>query len=650
MIATEIICPIDYTMNSGSSDGSMAKSNEAEDMRAEWRDRFAAAERYMEAQYGVMQRIVAYETDPAIPNGLDRVRRTRVAYVSLPPFEMERQVNASPDNLQKAIDYVELTIKIKKNEQLLDDWLRSLDAKAVDPLFRYVESQLRLKADPEHDIFVLGGSSAAALKQDLRVRGYQRVLDHSALLHAAHPPKLDEERLKNMLSELPGIFAVKPQTIWYLDIDRPESARTIIEQLSVQINLLYLNRNNREILGELWTRQFIDNLPATVARGKSLFALRNAFAGYSALVLGAGPSLEPALEWLKGRRERPLVICAFKALNALTVAGVTPDIVVCMDPKQTLRHLGTANLRGVAAFAVEMAANAALVEAIVDCPLLPFLGSDVTVELSRAVDVANLPIVGTGGSAVHVALQLAVLFGCTDIALAGADFGFPENRLYASGAGTGDQFKVAADGKSYARQPLDSHFRAGSLLSVPANDGTSIGASVEMIEFRQWTERFIAGASADSASLRFYNVARQGAIIQGAPWIDIAEFRGKAVDFDLRARIDMATVVTKTNLKSLPERLLARASKLRAFEATCGRVSADIGVYEKVIASAEQLPEVTALLAKQLIAVQEHVEQVRAGGGSASPELLKTLALKAAATANELALQYAKAAKVARSL
>jgi hypothetical protein len=145
-------------------------------------------------------------------------------------------------------------------------------------------------------------------------------------------------------------------------------------------------------------------------------------------------------------------------------------------------------------------------------------------------------------------------------------------------------------------------------------------------------------------------VARQGAIIQGAPWIDIAEFRGKAVDFDLRARIDMATVVTKTNLKSLPERLLARASKLRAFEATCGRVSADIGVYEKVIASAEQLPEVTALLAKPLIAVQEHVEQVRAGGGSASPELLKTLALKAAATANELALQYAKAAKVARSL
>ena len=95
----------------------MAKSNEAEDMRAEWRDRFAAAERYMEAQYGVMQRIVADETDPAIPNGLDRVRRTRVAYVSLPPFEMERQVNASPDNLQKAIDYVELTIKIKKNEQ-----------------------------------------------------------------------------------------------------------------------------------------------------------------------------------------------------------------------------------------------------------------------------------------------------------------------------------------------------------------------------------------------------------------------------------------------------------------------------------------------------------------------------------------------------
>ena len=627
----------------------MAKSNDGEDMNAEWRDRFAAAERYMEAQYGVMQHIVADERDPAIPIGLDRVRRTRVAYAALPPFEMERQVNASPDNLQKAIDYVELTIKIKKNEQLLDDWLRSLDEKDVDPLFGYVESQLRLKADPEHDVFVLGGSSAPALKQGLRVRGYRRVLDHSAFSDAAHPAKVDEERLKKSLSELPGIFAVKPQTIWYLDIDRPESARTLIDQLSVQINLLYLNRNNREILGELWTRQFIDNLPATLAHGKSLLALRNAFAGYSAIVLGAGPSLEPVLEWLKGRRERPLLICAFKALNALTAAGVTPDIVVCMDPKQTLRHLGAANLSGIAAFAVEVGANAALVEAIVDCPLLPFSGSDVTVELARAVDVANLPIVGTGGSAVHVALQLAVVFGCTDIALAGADFGFPENRLYASGAGTGDQFKVAADGRSYARQPLDSHFRAGSLLSVPANDGTSIGASVEMIEFRLWTERFIAGTSTDGASHRFYNLARQGAVIEGAPWIDVAAFEGKSVDFDLRARVATATGVTKINLKSLPERLLARASKLRAFEKTCRAVSADIGAYEKVSAAAEQLPEITALLAKQLIAVQEHAEQVRAGGGAASPELLKTLTLKAAATANELALQYAKAANVSRS-
>lgn len=623
----------------------------------EWVDRLAMAERYLEAQYALMALIVGNESDEGISPAFDTMRRARVAFAAIPPLTAEQETEASRSNIDGAIKFLETSLTLKKNEKLFADWLRSLDEKSVDPLWRFLEQQLALKADPQNDLFVVGGVSGGELRQRLAARGYRRLLDWMDIADPENPDVIDERDIKQKLSALPDMLAVKPQNMWYLDFEDTRNFKSVIEQVTNRVNLLYVNRNTTELMGELWTRQLIENLPALVSNGRSLIALQGAFKGYSAIVLGAGPSLEPALEWLKTQSERPLVICAFKALKALALAGVTPDIVVCLDPKQKTRHLGDVDLSGVAGFAIEVASSPGVVGAVTDCPLLPYLGSDVTIELARTLDVANFPIVGTDGSAVHAALQLAAVFGCADIALAGADFGFPDNRLYASGAGSGDKFTVAADGKSYARQPLDSHFRAGVLVDVEANDGATIGASLEMVQFKAWTERFISNIVNSGTEIRFVNFARRGAVIAGAPFMEMNEFGGRRIDFDVRAKVAGVAQVGKVNLKGLSDRLLARAEKLRALEKSCrralemeGRGAATSAAYDKVIKAARKCPEVSTLLTKQLIAINEHAEHARTGGVSASAKLLPELVRISAETAADVAMLYAKTSRIAREV
>lgn len=621
----------------------------------EWVERLTTAGRYLEVQYDLMSLIVGDESDAGIPAGFDAVRRARVAYSSIPPLTMQQEADASKSNIDGAIEYLETSLKIKKNEALFVDWLKSLDEKEVDPLCRFLEQQLALKADPQNDLYVFAGSSAAMLRAMLEGRGYRRLLDWAAIAEPDEPEKLDERDIKQKLSALPDMLAVKPQNIWYLDFEQTLDRKSIVEQVTNRVNLLYVNRNTTELMGELWTRQLIENLPSFVGNSRSLMGLQGAFKGYSAIILGAGPSLESALDWLKTQEHRPLVLCAFKALKALALAGVKPDIVVCLDPKQKTRHLGDVDLTGVAGFAVEAGSSPGVVGSVTVCPLLPYLGSDVTIELARTLDVANFPIVGTDGSAVHAALQLAAVFGCTDIALAGADFGFPDNRLYATGAGTGDKFTVAADGKSYARQPLDSHFRAGVLVEVEANDGSTIGASLEMVQFKAWTEKFIANIATSGTEIRFVNFSRRGAVIAGAPFIEMSDFGGQRIDFDVKDKVAGSAPVAKVNLKGLADRLLSRAEKLRALEKSCRRAleladrgAASTAAYDKVIKAARKCPEVSTLLTKQLIAINEHAEHARTGGIGTGGNLLPELVRLSADTAAEMAMLYAKASRAAR--
>ena len=178
-----------------------------------------------------------------------------------------------------------------------------------------------------------------------------------------------------------------------------------------------------------------------------------------------------------------------------------------------------------------------------------------------------------------------------------------------------------------------------------------------MVQFKSWTERFIANIVDSGTEIRFVNFARRGAVIAGAPFIEMDEFGGRRIDFDVRAKVASVAQVGKVNLKGLSDRLLARAEKLRNLEKSCrralemeGRGAATSAAYDKVIKAARKCPEVSTLLTKQLIAINEHTEHARTGGVSASAKLLPELVRISAATAADIAMLYAQTSRTAREV
>ena len=67
-------------------------------------------------------------------------------------------------------------------------------------------------------------------------------------------------------------------------------------------------------------------VPATI--------LKDRFRGMTVCVLAAGPSLDEHLDWLREHRNEVAIVAVSRLCRRLTEAGITPDVVVSIDPQE----------------------------------------------------------------------------------------------------------------------------------------------------------------------------------------------------------------------------------------------------------------------------------------------------------------------------
>ncbi|MCC7416243.1 MAG: DUF115 domain-containing protein [Acidobacteria bacterium] len=192
------------------------------------------------------------------------------------------------------------------------------------------------------------------------------------------------------------------------------------------------NAEARRRLAPRYLANTLRNLPAIV-HGRDVRTLEGVFRGVPAVVVGAGPSLDGALETLRARRAGAVVIAADTALRPLAWAGLAPQIVVGVDP-------GAANARHFQALpscpGTWLVAESALDPAAVR----RFDGRTFWFRAARhhpwpwlnelGIDVASMDL---WGSVLTGAFQVAILAGCDPIVFAGADLAFTGGQPYTRG-------------------------------------------------------------------------------------------------------------------------------------------------------------------------------------------------------------------------
>ena len=578
----------------------------------EWAERIASAEGYLAAQYHLFDAVVNGAEEDVVVRRLDDVRRANSMFRSAQFLEGSKATNALADDIENGVAYLELVKSINGNERRLADWL-DVAHEDQSTVRNFLDAKLALIAAPDSDIFVAAGEHEAEIHAELVSRGYKRVLRWSEVRSKDEDGRFDPEKLQRAVFRFEALRDIKPGEVWYLNLEMPEDLHKIGNAIGFEIQRLYIPRNTAETFSDRWTIQSLRNIPYFMQQGRDLEGLRDLLKGASAVVVGAGPSVDDAIDWIKQQSPRPVVITAFKALKALYAADIVPDLVVCLDPAQHARHLVGVDTSRIGGFIAEVGMSSEVIERI-ECPIFPFIGNMVSSEIAKCMGLnEEIAVIQSGGTVLSAALQAAVVLGCEEINLIGADFGFPDDRLYAVGAGTGDRFAIDTKNKAYVRKPLDANARSGVLIEVLANDGKTILSSAELTDFRKWIEQFVRIVRAERPEVQFYNLSSRGAIVEGVPFMDLAVHQTRAFDQNVEAAIAGSPKFSTQLLQKVMRRKARQMSRLRELQSLCERAlrsafrAAGDPTHRmiKVVSAAKKCPEVSGMLSKQLISIEE---------------------------------------------
>jgi hypothetical protein len=609
---------------------------------ADLNEKMAAARAYHAAQGALMHAIVESDSAKVIAHGIDVVRVGHAMFHGTRPFDTKADASVSLGTINATVKFLELLVEIRKGEKLIMEWLRMEERQGVSEVERYIDRALEVSADPRYDIFIVAGTQADEMAEVLERREYARIVRWADLHVEGDDGVVDPQRTDLSYVKIPELIQCRPQRVWCLWGTDQQCPQSIKESLDARLRKVMINRNTVNTLGASWARQFIQNIPNFARNGRDTMKAAGLLEGSGAIVIGAGPSLDQNIEWIKAQTPRPVIICAYKALKALAKNGITPDFVVMLDPNQQLRHLEGVDLSGVAGFLAEVSVRPDVL-AKIDRPLMPYFAGDGTRILSSVFGNVKIPTIPTGGSVFHTGLQLAKLLGCKEITLVGADFGFPEDRLYADGSGSGDQFIVSSDKRSYKRKPLDATGRTGILIGAVANDGSVMATSLELDAYRLWTEEFIRDCQQKADAPRFFNISAKGARIEGAEFVDAAVHRvPPATKSPIEAMSSVSVLVKNLQPESgLSKKLYTKIKKLRSLKRACARATAaaraskasDLSMYGVVVKQAADCPEVSLLLTQQLQELDEQSRRTTVDAPARLLELIEVAETQAGETA-----------------
>ncbi len=168
-------------------------------------------------------------------------------------------------------------------------------------------------------------------------------------------------------------------------------------------------------------------------------SLKDAFASIPAIICGAGPSLQKAIETLQGLKQRALIFAGGSAITALSLQGVEPHFAVAIDPNKEEFD----RLKNSAAPQTPLLYSLRL-----NSSCLPLFNGPLGYTRSTfAGPLANWiekeaglsdPLIGQGFppesfSVTMVAAAIAYHFGCNPILFEGIDLACTQNRRYADG-------------------------------------------------------------------------------------------------------------------------------------------------------------------------------------------------------------------------
>jgi hypothetical protein len=266
--------------------------------------------------------------------------------------------------------------------------------------------------------------------------------------------------------------------------DRQRSREAVQQFKKIQFGVR-ANAVARRKFAPRYLANVIRNAPA-IAAGRDVRELASVFNGIPAVIAAAGPSLDRAIDDLRGLDGRAVLIAVDTALRPLLHAGVTPHLAVGADP-------GAANARHFQALPPCPDTWLVAESALDRSATAHFDGRTFWFRLANhhpwpwlrtlGIDVSQLEM---WGSVLTAGFQVACLAGCDPIVLVGADLAFTDSRPYCRG--TTYEFDWARG--TATGTPLNdvwaTQMSRSQTIRVPDVCGHDTIGTTTMQSFRDW--------------------------------------------------------------------------------------------------------------------------------------------------------------------
>ena len=394
---------------------------------------------------------------------------------------------------------------------------RGLEAASgsIPPLFDSLASQVTEWGDSKPDIILLLGSPSArdlayvfqTFPDPCQFLLMEYRLERAAHLFSHYPfeKEVCDGRLVLALGQdekeiearfLPLVDFRSAPRISLLECDAEDAEANAfyhraLQQAKKAVRLNVFNIGTLVYRGPLWQHNTIKNLPELI-RQPGVEALRGAFAGQPAVVVGAGPSLNDALPRLAQLQDRFVIISTGTALRPLLTAGIRPDLVMSVDGSRK-----TAPQFETDCSHLFLACSSLVFPPVIDKFKGIFSASMTANPISEWLNRQGPPkgSLIAAGTVTTTAMDLAVHMGCQPVLVLGADLSFQ------------------ADGTTHASHSMyhGSKLDPDKLIQVPGNYTPTVLTTAQFKCYIDLMEDYIS----THPEIRFLNCTTGGARIQG---------------------------------------------------------------------------------------------------------------------------------------
>lgn len=242
------------------------------------------------------------------------------------------------------------------------------------------------------------------------------------------------------------------------------------------------------------------NLPH-MAQAPDVGELKGNFPDIPFILIGAGPSLDESIDFLKEVQDRAIIVASNSPYRKLINNGIKPHLVVTADPMSpTLLGFNDVSLEGVP-LACPFSAYPEIVKRFSGrilswCTFNPIV--DVLKE--RTGGKPRTPIMEQGTVSGCI-LDLSALFGCKKVLFVGQDMAVRDDGRYY----TDDSFY--SDSGSHYADTAQGH-------QLPGNTQDKVLVEGRLFVYLKTFEQFIA----KYPQVEYRNLARTGVCINGAPY------------------------------------------------------------------------------------------------------------------------------------